>query len=58
MLYEVITDTIQVLGSKIADRQTTVTIDVEPGLPRVRANGGELNQVWMNLLDNARNNFV
>jgi len=46
-------DTIQVLGSKVADRQATVTIDVEPDLPRVRANGGELNQVWMNLLDNA-----
>jgi signal transduction histidine kinase len=31
----------------------TVTIDVPADLPEVHAIGGELNQVWMNLLDNA-----
>jgi signal transduction histidine kinase len=31
----------------------SVRIDVAPDLPEVRAIGGELNQVWMNLLDNA-----
>jgi signal transduction histidine kinase len=28
-------------------------MDLEPGLPRVRAIGGDLNQVWTNLIDNA-----
>ena len=26
---------------------------MEPDLPRVHATGGELNQVWLNLIDNA-----
>ena len=30
-----------------------MTIDVEPGLPRVRGFVGELNQIWANLIDNA-----
>jgi len=28
-------------------------LEAEPDLPRVRANGGELNQVWLSLIDNA-----
>ena len=28
-------------------------LEVEPDLPPVRGTGGELNQVWMNLIDNA-----
>jgi signal transduction histidine kinase len=31
----------------------TVHLDIEPGLPEVDGYGGELNQVWSNLLDNA-----
>jgi signal transduction histidine kinase len=31
----------------------SVKIDVAPDLPRVMAIGGELEQVWMNVLDNA-----
>jgi signal transduction histidine kinase len=30
-----------------------VTVAVAPGLPTVEGYGGELNQVWANLLDNA-----
>jgi signal transduction histidine kinase len=30
-----------------------VTVDIEPGLPRVRGFAGELNQIWSNLIDNA-----
>lgn len=46
-------DTIRVLSSKASAKRATVTLDVEEGLPSVRANGGELNQVWLNLIDNA-----
>ena len=46
-------DTIRVLASKAKAKDAAVTLDVEADLPRVHANGGELNQVWMNLIDNA-----
>jgi signal transduction histidine kinase len=45
--------TLAVLKSKARARSLSVTIEVEPGLPRVLAIGGELNQVWANLIDNA-----
>ncbi len=31
----------------------TVVRDFQPDLPKVTANGGELNQIWTNLIDNA-----
>jgi C4-dicarboxylate-specific signal transduction histidine kinase len=31
----------------------TVKRHFEPNLPKIKANGGELNQVWTNLIDNA-----
>lgn len=46
-------DTLMVLGHKARDKSASVTIDVAPGLPPVYAIGGDLEQVWMNLLDNA-----
>lgn len=46
-------DTIRVLASKAKLKGAAITLDVEADLPRVHANGGELNQVWMNLIDNA-----
>jgi len=46
-------DTLTVLRSKVKAKATTVTVDVEPGLPLVQGYGGELNQVWVNLIDNA-----
>jgi signal transduction histidine kinase len=48
-----IRDTVGVLGAKVKAKNASVTLDFEPGLPRVRGTGGELNQVWMNLIDNA-----
>jgi signal transduction histidine kinase len=48
-----IRDTLRILDSKTKAKNASITLDVEADLPRVRANGGELNQVWMNLLDNA-----
>jgi signal transduction histidine kinase len=46
-------DTLMVLGHKARDKSLGLKIDVAPGLPRVKAVGGELEQVWMNVLDNA-----
>lgn len=46
-------DTIRVVASKAESKGAAITLDVEPDLPRVHATGGELNQVWMNLIDNA-----
>ena len=46
-------DTLTVLRNKVKKKDATVAVEVEPGLPAVEAYGGELNQVWMNLLENA-----
>jgi signal transduction histidine kinase len=46
-------NTVNVLKSKARDKSASVTVQVEPGLPRVRAFVGELNQIWSNLIDNA-----
>jgi len=46
-------DTIRMLASKAKAKSASIQLDIEPDLPRASANGGELNQVWINLLDNA-----
>ena len=46
-------DTLAMLSSKIRDKKADVTLTIEHAVPQVFANGGELNQVWMNLIDNA-----
>jgi signal transduction histidine kinase len=46
-------DTIRVLASKAKSKKATITIDVEADIPHVHAIGNELNQVWLNLIDNA-----
>jgi signal transduction histidine kinase len=48
-----ITDTLKMLGSKTRAKSVAVTLELPEGLPRVYAVGAELNQVWMNLIDNA-----
>jgi CheY-like chemotaxis protein len=48
-----IADTLTVLGGKIRAKSVEVSVDIPDDLPRVHAVGVELNQVWMNLLDNA-----
>ena len=44
-------DTLAVLGQRLDGIE--VLRDYDPGLPRITAYGGELNQVWTNLIDNA-----
>lgn len=48
-----IRDTLMVLGHNARDKSVSVKIEVAPDLPTLRAIAGELDQVWMNLLDNA-----
>jgi signal transduction histidine kinase len=48
-----LSDTVAVLKPKARAKSTAVVIDVEPGLPRVLGFAGELNQIWVNLIDNA-----
>jgi signal transduction histidine kinase len=48
-----LTDTLAVLAAKARGKSASLTVDVPPDLPRVRGFGGELNQVWSNLVENA-----
>jgi signal transduction histidine kinase len=48
-----LTNTIAVLQSKARHKSAAVAVRAEPALPRVYGFGGELNQVWANLIDNA-----
>lgn len=46
-------DSLRVLDSKCKSKNADITLEIDKDLPRVRANGAELNQVWFSLLDNA-----
>jgi signal transduction histidine kinase len=46
-------DTLAVLNGKARSKSVAVSLDVEADLPLVPGFGGELNQVWANLVDNA-----
>jgi signal transduction histidine kinase len=48
-----IRDTMIVLGSKAKAKNAAVQLEIAADLPRVFANGSDLNQVWYSLLDNA-----
>jgi signal transduction histidine kinase len=50
---QLLMDTVTVLASKARRHATSLKLDIEPNLPKVLGFGGELNQVWMNLIDNA-----
>jgi signal transduction histidine kinase len=48
-----IADTITVLKAKARSKSVEVEMQVPDNLPQIEAYGGELNQVWANLVDNA-----
>ncbi len=48
-----LSNTIAVIKSKARAKSVSIVLDVEAELPRARGFGGELNQIWANLIDNA-----
>ena len=46
-------DTVTILSHKAKTKGAQIALQIADDLPRVRAFGGELNQVWSNLIDNA-----
>ena len=46
-------DTIAVLRSKARAKSIEVSLDIASGLPPLIGTGSELNQIWLNLIDNA-----
>ncbi len=48
-----IADTLTMLGAKVREKAAVVAFEPAADLPRAHAVGAELNQVWMNLIDNA-----
>jgi signal transduction histidine kinase len=46
-------DTLAVMAAKARAKSASLAVDLAPDLPRVLGFGGELNQVWANLVDNA-----
>ena len=46
-------DTARIMASKVRDKNVTLTLDIAPDLPAARAFGSELNQIWINLIENA-----
>ncbi len=48
-----IADTFTMLGAKTRRKSVEVLVELDEDLPRAFAIGAELNQVWMNLIDNA-----
>ncbi len=52
-LHRSLDNTILVLKHKWKHKNIQLIRDYSPGLPPIQAYGGELNQVWTNLIDNA-----
>jgi signal transduction histidine kinase len=52
-LEESLADTLALIGSKARSKAVTLELQVAPNLPRLQGVLGELNQVWLNLIDNA-----
>ena len=48
-----ISDTLTMLAAKLRAKSVEVSLDLPDDLPAAHAVGAELNQVWMNLIDNA-----
>ncbi len=48
-----LSDTLAVLRAKARSKSVSVRLEISADLPRIEGFGGELNQVWVNLIDNA-----
>ena len=52
-IHKGIVDTLRVMAHKFRKKNIEIVKEFDPNLSRVNAFGGELNQVWTNLIDNA-----
>jgi signal transduction histidine kinase len=52
-VHEGLDNTLVILRHKLNKTRITIARNYTPGLPRIEAFAGELNQVWTNILDNA-----
>jgi signal transduction histidine kinase len=52
-LGEGLTATLAMVRAKAQSKSVSVSVQVDPTLPNVRGFAGELNQIWVNLIDNA-----
>ncbi len=52
-IHEGLETTLTVLGHKLKHTEIQLVREYDRSLPKLTVNGGELNQVWTNLLDNA-----
>ena len=52
-LHQGLSDTLAMLAHKARSKSASLTVNAPENLPRAIGIGGELNQVWMNLIDNA-----
>ena len=52
-IHEGLDTTLTVLGHKLKHTEIEVVRDYDRSLPKLTVRGGELNQVWTNLIDNA-----
>jgi signal transduction histidine kinase len=52
-LVQGLSNTVAVVKSKARSKQVAVVVNADAGLPHVRGFAGELNQIWLNLIDNA-----
>lgn len=48
-----LTDTLTFMAAKARGKSASLSVEVAPDLPHALGFGGELNQVWANLVDNA-----
>jgi len=48
-----LTDTVALLAGKARAKSVAIALHIAPTLPRLRGNSVEVNQIWMNLIDNA-----
>jgi signal transduction histidine kinase len=48
-----LSDTSRIMASKLRDKNVSLRLEIPSNLPPARAFGSELNQIWMNLIENA-----
>jgi signal transduction histidine kinase len=46
-------DTVSILDGKARGKSVAISLTLSPDLPPIHGIGGEVNQIWMNLIDNA-----